>query len=301
MNLKFVVLLIVAMISWGISWPIAKLISNLVPIHVLVFWRFLLTFLSVIPLIFILQIPFRLKSGRDYLDVLVGGIIYTIYNQFFFLGLAHGLPGAGGVLVTTLNPIVTFFVVALIFRKGISKRQMLGLFFGLIGGMIILKIWEQSLDSLILSGNVYFLLCAFTWATLSLNSQRSGKNMSPIVYSLYVYAIGSVIEFIFSFGNPKLMDVWNLGGSFWWSVFYLSVISTTFGTTVYFYAATKLGSDIASSFIFIVPLSAYISSVFMLDEQVQVPVLIGGGFAVIAVYLINSGKRHLKIEIPPES
>jgi drug/metabolite transporter (DMT)-like permease len=289
------------MVSWGISWPIAKLIANLVPIHVLVFWRFLITFISVIPLMFIFKIPFYLKSGKEYLDVLLGGIIYTFYNQFFFLGLTNGLPGAGGVLVTTLNPIVTFFVVAVTLRRGISKRQMMGLFFGLIGGMTILKVWEISFGTLIQSGNLFFLLCAFTWATLSLNSQRSGKSMSPITYSLYVYAIGSVIEFIFSFNDPKLMAVWNLGASFWWSVFYLSVISTTFGTTVYFYAATRLGSDIASSFIFIVPLSAYISSIIMLDEKIQIPVLVGGGFAIIAVYLINSGKHHLKIKSTPEN
>jgi drug/metabolite transporter (DMT)-like permease len=301
MNLRFVVLLILAMVTWGISWPIAKMIANLVPIHVLVFWRFLITFLSVIPLMFFLKIPFRLKAGKDYFDVIVGGIIYTFYNQFFFLGLSNGLPGAGGVLVTTLNPIVTFFVVALILRRGISKRQTIGLFFGLVGGMTILKVWELSFDSLIQSGNLFFLLCAFTWATLSVNSQRSGKNMSPIAYSLYVYAVGSVIEFLFSINDPKLMSVWSLGTHFWWSVFYLSVISTTFGTTVYFYAATRLGSDIASSFIFIVPLSAYFSSILMLDEDIQLPVLIGGGLAVVAVYLINSGKHHLKIETQPES
>ncbi len=301
MNIRFFLLLITAMVSWGISWPIAKVIANLVPIHVLVFWRFLLTFLSVIPLLFFLKIPYKLKASKDYLDVLIGGIIYTLYNQFFFLGLSNGLPGAGGVLVTTLNPIVTFFVVALILRRGVSKRQMIGLFFGLIGGLIILKIWEQSIDSLVQSGNLFFLLCAFTWAVLSLNSQRSGKKMSPVVYSLYVYGFGSIIEFLFTIGDSHLMDVWSFGAQFWLSVFYLSVISTTFGTTVYFYAATKLGSDIASSFIFIVPLSAYLSSIFMLGEEIQCPVLIGGGFAIIAVYLINSGKHHLKVNTPPET
>jgi drug/metabolite transporter (DMT)-like permease len=301
MNVRFVILLIVAMVSWGFAWPIAKLIANLVPIHVLVFWRFLMTFVSVIPLMIFLKIPFTLKSGKDYFDVLVGGIIYTLYNQFFFLGLENGLPGAGGVLVTTLNPIFTFFVVALNLRRGITKRQSIGLLFGLVGGMTILKVWEISFDSLVQSGNLFFLLCALTWAVLSLNSQKSGKSMSPIAYSLYVYAVGTIVELIFSYNDDKFMLVWSLGAGFWWSVFYLAVVSTTFGTTVYFYAATRLGSDIASSFIFIVPLSAYVSSILIVDEAIQVPVLIGGAFAVIAVYLINSGKKHLKNEVVPDA
>ncbi len=284
------------MISWGISWPIAKLIAGVVPIHVLVFWRFLATFLSVIPIMIFLKIPFLLHSGKDYLSVILGGVIYTLYNQFFFLGLSNGLPGAGGVLVTTLNPIVTFFIVALVQKKRINKRQAIGLFFGLIGGLVILKVWEISFQGLLLTGNLFFLFCAFTWATLSLNSQRTGQSMSPIVYSLYVYAVGSVIEFLFSFRDPQFFAVWDFGVHFWLSMFYLTAISTTFGTTVYFYAATRLGSEIASSFIFIVPLSAYLSSVLIVNEPIQISVLAGGALAILAVYLINSGRKNVPVE-----
>ncbi|XDD54433.1 DMT family transporter [Leptospira sp. WS4.C2] len=292
MNLKFLLLLIFAMVSWGISWPIGKMIAGTVPISVLVFWRFFATFLSVIPLLLVMRLPFKLKTGKDYWNVLIGGIIYTFYNQFFFMGLKNGLPGAGGVLVTTLNPIVTFFIVVLVQKKRISKRQVIGLFFGFIGGLVILQVWKISIDYLLLSGNLFFLLCSFVWATLSLNSQSTGKSMSPITYSFYVYAVGSVIEFLFCFNDPSFWKVWSMGFDFWASIFYLTVISTTFGTTVYFYAATRLGSEIASSFIFIVPLSAYLSSFLILDEVVQIPVIIGGSLAILAVYLINSKQKR---------
>ncbi|TGL51081.1 DMT family transporter [Leptospira meyeri] len=292
MNLKFLLLLVLAMVSWGISWPIGKMIAGTVPISVLVFWRFFATFLSVIPLLLVMKIPFLLKTGKDYWNVLIGGIIYTFYNQFFFMGLKNGLPGAGGVLVTTLNPIVTFFIVVLVQKKRISKRQVIGLFFGFIGGLVILQVWKISIDYLLLSGNLFFLLCSFVWAILSLNSQKTGKSMSPVTYSLYVYAVGSVIELLFCFNDPSFWKVWEEGFSFWASIFYLTVISTTFGTTVYFYAATRLGSEIASSFIFIVPLSAYLSSYLILDEVVQIPVIIGGALAILAVYLINSKQKR---------
>lgn len=279
------------MVSWGISWPIGKMIAGTVPISVLVFWRFLATFLSVIPLLLVMRIPFKLKTGKDYWNVLIGGIIYTFYNQFFFMGLKNGLPGAGGVLVTTLNPIVTFFIVVLVQKKRISKRQVIGLFFGFMGGLVILQVWKISIDYLLLSGNLFFLLCSFVWATLSLNSQSTGKSMSPVTYSFYVYAVGSIIEFLFCFSDPSFWKVWDMGFHFWASIFYLTVISTTFGTTVYFYAATRLGPEIASSFIFIVPLSAYLSSFLILDEVIQIPVIIGGSLAILAVYLINSKKK----------
>ncbi|GBF51139.1 drug/metabolite transporter (DMT) family permease [Leptospira ryugenii] len=287
MRLRFYFLLVLAMLSWGISWPLAKMISVSVPIHVLVFWRFLCTWLSVIPLLLVLRIPIILPSGRDYFNVLIGGIIYTLYNQFFFLGLAKGLPGAGGVLVTTLNPILTFFLVSLVFRKGILKSQAIGLFVGLIGGLTILKVWEVNFADLVQSGNLFFLFASLTWAFLSLNSQKTGSRIHTLSYSFFVYAIGSVLEFLFSFREPSFLHVFQQNATFWWIIAYLSVISTTFGTTVYFFASTKLGSATASSFIFIVPLSAYLSSFFILEEKIQSHVFIGGSLAVIAVYLIN--------------
>ncbi len=249
------------------------------------------TFLSVIPLLLWKRKSFRLSSGSEYLSVLLGGIIYSIYNQFFFLGLQNGLPGAGGVLVTTLNPIVTFFLVVLVHKKRITNRQALGLFIGFLGGLTILQVWKINWELLFLSGNLFFLMCSFVWATLSMNSQRTSKTMSPLTYSFYVYGIGSIIEFFNLFYGTKFFHVWDFGFQFWAIVLYLSVISTTFGTTVYFYAASNLGSEIASSFIFIVPLSAYISSYLILNETLQIPVMLGGAMAIMAVYLINSKSR----------
>lgn len=81
---------------------------------------------------------------------------------------------------------------------------------------------------------------------------------------------------------------------FWLNIFYLSAVSTTFGTTVYFFAASRYGSKMASSFIFIVPLSAVLGSVIFLQEKPDFIVIFGGFISLIAVYLINS--HHQKSE-----
>jgi drug/metabolite transporter (DMT)-like permease len=74
---------------------------------------------------------------------------------------------------------------------------------------------------------------------------------------------------------------------FWISLFYIAVISTTFGTTVYLYASSKLGSSRASSFIFLVPATALFSSWLFLSEVPAWTTLAGGALAVAAVYTIN--------------
>lgn len=275
------------MIAWGVAWPFGKNISNSLPIHVLVFWRFVVTFFSIFPLMLLFRISFHLANWRDYAGVIIGGFLYCLYNLFFFRGLDLGLAGAGGVLVTTLNPVVTYLLVASIEKRKFSFVQIIGLAVGVLGGAFILDVPSLDWSLFFSSGNAYFLLCAFSWAILSINSQKMGKSISPIAFSFYVYLSGSFIELILSYNDPQFWNILHMTQDFWISLIYISSVSTAFGTTVYFFAATRLGSQTASSFIFLVPVSAYLSSMLMFGEKMQWNVILGGILATFSVIIIN--------------
>lgn len=149
---KFYVLLVIAMISWGFAWPSAKLIVKTQHPNVIIFWRFLATALSLLPVVFWKKGFFRLPNYKVLFQITIGGVLYTIYNQFFLLGLKNGLAGAGGVLVTTMNPIFTYVFVHSFQKKLPSAREGIGLLLGLFGGCILLRLWELDLDSLFRSG-----------------------------------------------------------------------------------------------------------------------------------------------------
>lgn len=287
---KFYFFLVIAMISWGFAWPSAKLIVGTQHPNVIIFWRFLATAISLLPIVFYRKESFRLPNFKVCFQVIIGGILYTAYNQFFLLGLKNGLAGAGGVLVTTMNPIFTYVFVHTLQKKLPSIREGIGLLLGLVGGCILLRIWELNLNSLFNSGNIFFLLCAFSWAFLSINSHRAGQNVSPLLYSFYVFAIGTLLDFFIALPHG-LENALNAGANFWFHILYLSVISTTFGTTVYFFASSKLGSRAASSFIFLVPATALLGSWIFLNENPSFTTTIGGTFAVLAVFLLNRKDR----------
>jgi drug/metabolite transporter (DMT)-like permease len=61
----------------------------------------------------------------------------------------------------------------------------------------------------------------------------------------------------------------------------------SFANTMYFFASSKIGAVKASSFIFVVPLTAIIFSVIILKEEVLYTTITGGSLSVVAVYLIN--------------
>lgn len=276
------------MVIWGVSWASAKMITNYTNFEVILFWRLLVTFISLVPVLWITKDSFRIsKKAIPY--VVSGGLVMLFYNALFFLGLRNGFAGAGGVLVTTLNPLFNFFLVAILYKYSIKKIEYFGLALGLGGGLIILKIWGLSIAELLAGGNVYFLFAAFSWAVLSTITAQSKSFVSPVTYSLYLYGIATLVSFGMALPHDWLAPIY-FDSVFWLNLFYLASISTSFGTTIYFIASSRLGSAKASSFIFLVPASAMLSSWVILGEKPEWTTISGGLLAISAVYLLNKKK-----------
>ena len=87
-------------------------------------------------------------------------------------------------------------------------KEIIGLLFGLIGGLVLLEIWNFSLNQLMLSGNLLFLLAALVWAFITIVSQQSKTSLSPITFSLYLYGFSSIFDFILAF-NSGIFEVFN--------------------------------------------------------------------------------------------
>lgn len=274
-----------AMTIWGGSWICGKLVSHDLHFQKLALMRFLLTFLFFIPPVVLLKENLRI-SGKTALQLFIGGLFYTLYSQTFFLGLTRGSAGLGGILVSSLIPLMTFFFISVRAWKRIRAADIMGVCVGLGGSLIILRLWEMDLDSLLLSGNIFFVLGAALWSGVTINSQKTQSNMSIWVYSFYLNGFSLIIQTLFTapHGFSGLLVPNPL---FWMYMIYLTLISAVFATSIYFYAATQMGSHKASAFTFLVPISAVVLSWVFLGEVPEISTLCGGVLSVGAVYLIQ--------------
>ncbi|WP_022850579.1 DMT family transporter [Limisalsivibrio acetivorans] len=284
-NTLLLLLMPVVMLSWGGSWVNGKILVDFTTPEELVFWRFFLTALTFLPVMLWLKESFRFRLP-GFLAALAGAALLIIYNELFFTGLRTGLAGAGGVLVTTLVPVLTFLINALITRKNLRLPDYMGLLMGVTGALIILRIWDMDIATLYQSGNIFFLLAALTWAVLTNLSARVRSVMSPMAFSFYLFAFTALLDYVFVLGG-ELSNPAEFGVLFWSNALMISLFATTFGTSVYFLCTDRLGSAKASSFIFMVPASALFLSWFFIGEPVHMSTVIGGLTAITAVYIIN--------------
>lgn len=282
---NLLIAMLISMVIWGISWPSNHVLTQFgTPIDLGVM-RYFLVIISLFIVLIVIKTPFSIvRKGIP--TLVISGVLMAVYNFTFLQGLREGTAGAGGILVTTLNPIVAYGIGMLLSLKKPSKNETIGLVLGVIAGLIMLKIWSNG-SVFTEGGNTYFLLSAFIWAIMSKFTSRAKNYGNPFAFTwwMYVVTIGCLIPFMNVQAITTLIDTTEL--RFWGNLLFGSVITTTFATTMYFYATSKIGAEKASSFIFIVPFTAAISAFFIQGEALQIHTIIGGIFGIGAVWMLN--------------
>lgn len=278
--------LVIAMIFWGISWPSSKILTFYTDPFTLMFLKFFISAIALIP-IFLLLNDKRFFSAQVIKPLVVATFFIILYNLFFFYGLKYGLAGLGGIVVTGSNPIFTFLIVAIIDKINIPKRKKVALIIGLIGTAITLHIENLNLKELVDGGNLFFLLASLSWSLVTIYSTNAKQHLNSLLFSIYLYAGSSVITYVLFIDNNSLIEIFTFEFLFWINLFFVTIITTAISTTIYFKASNILGASNASSFIFLVPIVAVLSSAILLNEVPNITSLIGGTLLIFSVWLIN--------------
>ncbi len=283
------IIMIIGMALWGLSWTNAKILGTYTSIPLLMFWRFLIAGIFMGIVLLVRKTEWRITlAGLPSIAASAG--LLVLYNHFYFTGTRLGPAGGGGVLVTTLNPVLTFLLISIVRRHFPRGRSLAGILLGILGGSILINVWQEGWSAIFSSGNQYFVLCASTWAFLTFISSQINRHMSTLTYSFWLYLLSALFALVF-IEPSTLFTVFDLDIIFWINLLAISVGAMAFGTTAFFIAASRLGSEKASAFIFTVPLSALIFSMLILKEPLQWNIVFGGSISIFAVILINSAKK----------
>lgn len=282
----FYILMVLAMIFWGASWISTKVLTNYVNEYELVFLRMGICFITLFPIIYFFKFSFKLDIKSFFL-VFIASLVLTSYSISMFIGLKHGSAGFGGALVTTLIPINTFIIVAILSRKTISLKHSFALLLGAFGVLNMLNIWNFNLNEIFSKDTLYFLLSSILWPILTIITAKASK-IHAFVFTFYTYIISSVVLIIFFVDTSIFERVIEFDFIFWFNLFVITILSTTFATSIYFIGATKLGTKEVSSFIFLVPATALIIGAIFLGEKITLNTVIGTVFTIIAIYILNN-------------
>tara|TARA_B100002052_G_scaffold126129_2_gene115720 strand:+ start:409 stop:1296 length:888 start_codon:yes stop_codon:yes gene_type:complete len=284
---KIYFLMSLAMLTWAIAWTNAKIVSDYLTFNNLVFLRFILGFISLLP--FIIYKKISLPSLFNLRLIIIPSILFLIYNISFFLGTYYGLAGKGAVLVTTLNPLCTVILMSMINNK-IIKKEIVSLFLGLLGGFIIMDVFNYGFAIVFDSGNIYFIICALSWGVMTVLINYAQKTINPYMFICLCYLFTAIfcIPFI---DISDLVDA-KLDFTFYINFFFVSIGAMSFGTSVYMFYTPVLGPSKASIFIFSVPFIAMAFANIYLNEPFTLNIVIGGLISLYAIFIMNKSDKN---------
>ena len=283
---NFYILMVFAMVFWGASWVNVKILSAYINEYELVFLRMGISFVSMFPILYYFKFSFKLDLKSLFL-ILIASIVLVLYSLVFFLGVEDGTAGFGGALVTTLIPINTFIILAIINKKTISLKHSFALILGGFGVLTMLNIWSFNLAEIFSKDNTYFLIASILWPILTIISSKATK-INAMVFTFYVYIISTFVIYIFFIENNIFNNILNFDNIFWLNMFIITILSTTFATSIYFIGITKIGTKEVTSFIFLVPTSALILGAIFLNEKITYTTIIGTICTIMAIYILNN-------------
>jgi len=282
MNKLLLFLMVIAMIAWGETWISAKILGHYLDTWSLIFWRFAIAGSALLGVVLMMKLSLK-TDLKDVFIAFVSATVLIFYNLAFFTGTSLAPASFGGVLVTTLTPIITFFILAVLNKKNLTKSEYIGLLLGFAGMFFMLRIWTMDIGFIFSKGTLYYLLASVLWPVLSIISSK--HNTNALVFSVYLFLFTAVI--VGCFKGFNVGDVLSFDFNFWFNLLILSLFGTTFATTVYFITAVKHGSKTANSFFFLVPSAAIFFGMICLKENINPSLIIGGMFSIAGVYIIN--------------
>ena len=278
-------LLFLAMLCWGGSWVNIKVLSGYIGAYDVVFFRYFITALSMVPIILYLKKSFAIDL-RSFVLVVLTSLALIAYMNYFFLGTKYGTASLGGAMVTSLIPINTFLILALLRVRTITKKDLFALILGAVGVLTMLDVWHFDMAQLGAVHNLYFLIASLLWPVVTILSSKATK-ISPIVFTFYMYIVTTAVTWAF-FVDVGALDFSTYDGIFWLNMLFIAFGASTFANTIYFLGIERLGAREVSSFIFLVPFAAISLSILFLGESISLSLVIGTVLTLFAVKLLNN-------------
>ena len=282
----FYLLLVVSMILWGASWISTKVLTNYINAYEMVFLRMGICFISMAPIIFFTNMKYKLDLKTSIL-ILFASFFLVLYSIFMFWGVEHVTGSLGGAMVPSMIPIITYIFVAILNKKTISLKHSFALILGVFGVLNMINIYQFSIEAIFSKDNIYFIIASTLWAIITIITAKSIK-INAFVFTTYTYIISSATLYIFYIDSSIFVKILEFDTIFWFNMFVITILSTTFATSIYFFGAAKYGAKEVSSFVFLVPASAIIIGNIFLDEKIEFTTIIGVILAMIAIYILNN-------------
>lgn len=280
---KVWLLLVLCNMFWAGNYVFGKyVVAEMSPLWI-TFSRWFLASIILVVIAYVLEKPdYRLvlKEWKTLTAMAILGI--TIYTLLLYEALNY-TSSTNAALVSALNPALMAVFAAIILKEKISKQQVLGIGFSLMGVLIILTRGNlgQVLQMEYNKGDLLMLIAILIWTIYSIISKRL-KLISPITATAASAVIATIM--MAPFALYQGIDLGKISLVAWTGIIYITIFPSVFSFIFWNIGMKELGANKTAIFLNLIPVFTAIIS-WRLGNEITKAQIIGGLLVFIGVYV----------------
>ena len=278
---------LLAVLIWGASFPLAKLVLRDVGP---------LTYLVLRHLIgggLLLAAAASIGAGRlRRADlggfVLLAAILMGFHQSIQAFGLARTTAMNSGWLIAA-SPLFIALFARFLLGERLRPRQWAGMAGGLVGSFAVVTQGKLGGGGLFSSGGLGDLMVlesAAAWAAFSVAGKGLLVRYSPIAVPAYAMGIGMIGVMPIWLAAGGANDLARLRGSGWAAILFLGACGTALAYLLWYRAMQVRPAGVVGAYMFLQPLVASSLARLLLGEALAVPTIVGGVMILGGVYLV---------------
>jgi drug/metabolite transporter (DMT)-like permease len=231
----------------------------------------------------------RLPERRDLPAILLAGFLaFTVYHVALNYGEVTVSAGAASILINTA-PIFTALFATLFLGERLRRLGWLGMAVS-FAGAILISLGEG--EGLSLDPRAFLILVAAVSTSLYFVFQKPYlQKYGALAFTTYAIWAGALLTLIFLPG--LVANARSAPPEATLAVVYLGVFPTAIAYVTYAYAFSRLATSRAVSFLYLIPVMAYLIAWVWLGEVPTILTVVGGVLTLSGVVIVNAlGRRR---------